>query len=165
MRAIAADSICPSRTTAPFRARTLVWPIPLCRPPAIRDATAWERLRPRLPPVVPRPRSTGSSLVVYDLGAGTFDVSVVRLETDGLSVVAADGLNDFGGLDLDALVVEHARIQITDSAAWRRLDRPETSADHQARHALWRSARAAKEHLSGTPPSTGTSRLWTHPYT
>jgi molecular chaperone DnaK (HSP70) len=88
-------------------------------------------------------------LVVYDLGAGTFDISVVRPSLAGFEVVATAGLDDVGGLDLDAAVVGHAR-GLTASAgeAWGRLDWPQTPADRQARHSLWRGARAAKEQLS-----------------
>ncbi|MFD0575780.1 Hsp70 family protein [Dactylosporangium darangshiense] len=91
----------------------------------------------------------GRSLVVYDLGAGTFDVSVVRLGVDGaLQVVATNGLIDVGGLDLDAVVVNHARTLTANAEAWGRLDWPQSAADRQARQALWRGARAVKEQLS-----------------
>jgi hypothetical protein len=91
----------------------------------------------------------GQALVVYDLGAGTFDVSVVRRSPGGFEVVAADGLADVGGLDLDGSVVDHAR-SLTASAAqaWGRLDWPEDASDQRARRDLWQGARAAKELLS-----------------
>ncbi|MFG1925729.1 Hsp70 family protein [Cryptosporangium sp. NPDC048952] len=91
-------------------------------------------------------------LVVYDFGAGTFDVSVVRPVGPGFEVVASAGLPDVGGLDLDAAVVAHARA-LTGGAtdAWARLDWPQTPADQQARYALWRAAKAAKEQLSRHP--------------
>jgi molecular chaperone DnaK (HSP70) len=47
----------------------------------------------------------GSSVVVYDLGAGTFDASVVRRGPNGYDVVAAEGLSQAGGLDIDAAIV------------------------------------------------------------
>ncbi|MFB9317555.1 Hsp70 family protein [Cryptosporangium minutisporangium] len=95
----------------------------------------------RLPP--------GRCLVVYDLGAGTFDLSVVRPEGTGYDVVASAGLPDFGGLDLDALVVAHARALTADATdAWARLEEPRTLADQHARIRLWSEARAAKEQLS-----------------
>ncbi|WP_426513001.1 Hsp70 family protein [Dactylosporangium sp. McL0621] len=99
--------------------------------------------------VLRRSLPAGRCLVVYDLGAGTFDVSVVRARTDGFDVRAAAGLDDVGGLDLDATVVAHARAHTAAAGtAWGRLDWPETSADRQARQALWQGARAAKEQLS-----------------
>ncbi|WP_051798096.1 Hsp70 family protein [Catenuloplanes japonicus] len=91
----------------------------------------------------------GRALIVYDLGAGTFDVSVVRRGPGGFEVIATGGLNDVGGLDLDATLVEHARSHSGGAAdAWSRLDWPETAADQRARRVLWQDARAAKETLS-----------------
>jgi molecular chaperone DnaK (HSP70) len=88
-------------------------------------------------------------IVVYDLGAGTFDVSVVRPSPSGFSVIAADGLPDVGGLDLDAAVVRHARTATGGAAeAWSRLDWPQQPADQQARLTLWHAARMVKEQLS-----------------
>jgi WD40 repeat protein len=92
----------------------------------------------------------GRGLVVYDLGAGTFDVAVVRVSGGGYEVVAADGLEDVGGLDLDAAVVGIAR-GVTAGPAWDRLENPRTVEDRLARQALWRDARAAKEQLSRHP--------------
>ncbi len=91
----------------------------------------------------------GRTLVVYDLGAGTFDVSAVRRRPGGFEAFATAGLDDVGGLDLDAAVVEHVR-SLTGSAttAWGRLDWPQSGADQRARRELWQGARAAKELLS-----------------
>nr|MDT0662829.1 Hsp70 family protein [Micromonospora sp. DSM 115978] len=96
-----------------------------------------------------RPVPAGRCLLVYDLGAGTFDISVVRPTSGGFEVIAADGLPDVGGLDLDASVVRHAR-SLTAGAvnAWQRLDWPQTAADRRARQSLWDDARAVKEQLS-----------------
>ncbi|BCB76855.1 hypothetical protein GCM10022251_48870 [Phytohabitans flavus] len=92
---------------------------------------------------------SGRCLVVYDLGAGTFDIGIVRHTATGFDVVAADGLDDVGGLDLDAALVRHVRsLTAADTAAWGRLDWPRTPADQHPRRALWHGARAAKEQLS-----------------
>ncbi|GAB2933289.1 hypothetical protein GCM10027280_21360 [Micromonospora polyrhachis] len=99
--------------------------------------------------VLGRDLPVGQCLVVYDLGAGTCDVSIVRRTGGGLEVVATAGLDDVGGLDLDAVIVAHARSLTTDNAdAWRRLNWPQTPTDQRAHQSLWRDARAAKEQLS-----------------
>ncbi len=100
--------------------------------------------------VLGRQVPSGRGLVVYDLGAGTFDVAVVRVSDAGYDVLAADGLEDVGGLDLDAALVAAAR-DLTAGPAWDRLDTPRTVDDRLARQALWRDARAAKEQLSRHP--------------
>ena len=43
-------------------------------------------------------------LLVYDLGGGTFDVSLVALGDNEHSVVASDGIPDFGGDDFDEIL-------------------------------------------------------------
>src|SRR6266511_258079 len=92
----------------------------------------------------------GRCIVVYDLGAGTFDVSVLRQQADGFEVLGVDGLPDFGGLDLDALVVSLVGSVVSPDApdGWRRLTEPADAADRRHFRALWDDARAAKERLS-----------------
>ncbi len=46
-------------------------------------------------------------VMVYDLGGGTFDVSVVQIEDDVIEVVASHGNNKLGGDDFDQKIVEH----------------------------------------------------------
>src|SRR5205085_733171 len=59
------------------------------------------------------PVPPGSALVVYDFGAGTFDVSVIGREPDGSwRVITNEGLDDVGGLDLDAAIVDHIRTRL-----------------------------------------------------
>ncbi|MGH3645989.1 MAG: Hsp70 family protein [Micromonosporaceae bacterium] len=92
----------------------------------------------------------GQTVVVYDLGAGTFDVSVVRRTPDGHEVVAVDGMPDFGGLDLDAIVVQRAGAVIAPHAPqiWRHLSAPSDTTSWRAFRTLWDDARGAKETLS-----------------
>lgn len=102
----------------------------------------------------------GHCLVVYDLGAGTFDVAVVHragVHRAGghraggfFDVLAADGLDNVGGLDLDAAVVGHLRALTATAPEWTRLDNPRTATDRHGRRALWRDVRTAKEQLSRT---------------
>jgi molecular chaperone DnaK (HSP70) len=43
-------------------------------------------------------------LLVYDLGGGTFDVSLVALDEEERSVIASDGIPDLGGDDFDEIL-------------------------------------------------------------
>ncbi|MBP2334436.1 actin-like ATPase involved in cell morphogenesis [Saccharothrix coeruleofusca] len=97
--------------------------------------------------------SVGQALAVYDLGAGTFDVAIVGATKQGFTVLAADGLPDLGGLDVDQALLEHVGRQVAhrDPARWQRLLRPESTADRRARRALQEDVRAAKESLSRHP--------------
>jgi molecular chaperone DnaK len=47
-----------------------------------------------------------SQWLVYDLGGGTFDVALVKIQEGELTVVDHEGDNYLGGTDLDALIVE-----------------------------------------------------------
>jgi len=85
----------------------------------------------------------GSVVVVHDFGAGTFDASVVARTASGFEVMAVDGRDDIGGLDVDAAIVEHLR---TDD--WQRLLEPTTVEERRARRQLWDDVRIAKERLS-----------------
>ncbi|WP_432825446.1 Hsp70 family protein [Dactylosporangium sp. CA-092794] len=79
----------------------------------------------------------GSFLLVYDLGAGTCDITLLRRESGGFRQVASHGLNDVGGLDVDAAIV--AALQGTYGALW---------SDPGSRRQLWDEVRSAKEMLS-----------------
>lgn len=46
-------------------------------------------------------------IMVYDLGGGTFDVSVVQMEDSVIEVVASHGNNQLGGDDFDHKIVSH----------------------------------------------------------
>ena len=80
---------------------------------------------------------------VYDLGGGTFDISLLRLTKGVFEVVATGGDAALGGDDLDALLAEWAL-----AAAGRR-----ASTAHD-RRAVLVAARAAKEVLTGADTAT-----------
>ncbi|MGI5236918.1 Hsp70 family protein [Dactylosporangium sp. CA-139066] len=94
----------------------------------------------------------GSAFVVYDLGAGTFDASVVRTGSGAFEVLASEGLSTSGGLDIDAAIVGFlgATHGARDPEAWRRLTHPGTSGERRANRMLWDDVRSAKEMLSRT---------------
>lgn len=95
-----------------------------------------------------REMAEGSGLVVYDLGAGTFDASVVRRRGTGFEVLATDGLADLGGLDFDGAVTERLRAVLGDEDRWDRLARPSTAAERRAWSTFREDVRLAKERLS-----------------
>src|SRR5262249_50228605 len=55
----------------------------------------------------------GSTILVYDLGGGTFDATVLHVDSDGLYTLAIDGASDLGGKNFDetimAMVAEQFR--------------------------------------------------------
>ncbi|BCU06206.1 Hsp70 family protein [Allochromatium tepidum] len=55
------------------------------------------------------------TILVYDLGGGIFDVSVVRLSRALTEVLASHGNNQLGGDDFDAKLVEHVVAHLKDT--------------------------------------------------
>ena len=89
------------------------------------------------------PRRT---VMVYDLGGGTLDVSIVRIEGEVTEVLASHGNNHLGGDDFDEKLLNHL------------LDvfRQQHSVDLRDQHPgatarLWWAAEAAKKQLSYEP--------------
>jgi molecular chaperone DnaK (HSP70) len=91
----------------------------------------------------------GGPLLVHNLGAGTFDATVVRRVADGFEVLASVGLDDTGGLDIDAAIVGHVggSIAMPHPTRWRPAHTA-TSTDRRAALQLWEHARAGKQALS-----------------
>jgi len=94
----------------------------------------------------------GAPLGVFDFGGGTLDVAVVRREPAGFRVLAVGGLDDLGGLDVDAALVGHLGhlVAARDAALWRRLSQPDGTGALRDRQAFWAEVRSAKEMLSRT---------------
>ena len=87
----------------------------------------------------------GKRILVYDLGGGTFDVSVVRIEQGVVEVISSHGNNHLGGDDFDHKIVEHVLEHLklkhgVDVADWP-----------QAMARILRSAEDAKKQLSDHP--------------
>ena len=53
------------------------------------------------------PAATTRYVLVYDLGGGTFDTTVIRLAGDDVSVVCTDGDRQLGGADWDRILADH----------------------------------------------------------
>ena len=88
------------------------------------------------------------NILVYDLGGGTFDVSVVRIGKEVTEVLASHGDNQLGGDDFDAKLVQHLVERL-------KVEHPDLDSDvHDNRGAMariQRAAEAAKITLSDAP--------------
>ena len=51
--------------------------------------------------------NNGQTVAVYDLGGGTFDVSILRIENGIFEVLATNGDTFLGGDDLDRAIIDH----------------------------------------------------------
>ena len=87
----------------------------------------------------------GKRILVYDLGGGTFDVSVVRIEEGVVEVISSHGNNHLGGDDFDQKIVAHILEQIKIKQGVDVADEP------RAMTRILRAAEAAKRHLSDHP--------------
>jgi molecular chaperone DnaK len=87
----------------------------------------------------------GKRIIVYDLGGGTFDVSVVRIQDGVVEVVSGHGNNHLGGDDFDAKLVTHIldHLKIKQGV--------DLSGDLRAMARITRAAETAKKTLSDEP--------------
>jgi molecular chaperone DnaK len=84
--------------------------------------------------------------MVYDLGGGTFDVSIVSVEGDVTEVLASHGNNQLGGDDFDDLLLERLERKFQEQYGI------DLRHGHPSAHArLWWAAEDAKKKLSFEP--------------
>ena len=86
-------------------------------------------------------------ILVYDLGGGTFDVSVVGIEDGVVEVLASTGDSRLGGEDFDALVLERLNAWLESEGGLGE----EAREDRLLQARLRRAAELAKIELSGQP--------------
>lgn len=87
-------------------------------------------------------------ILVYDLGGGTFDVSVLDIDSDVVEVVATSGNNHLGGDDFDQCIVDYL---ISDFKKDTRID---LSRDTTALQRVREAAEKAKIELSSAMQTT-----------
>jgi molecular chaperone DnaK len=51
------------------------------------------------------------TVMVYDLGGGTFDATIMRVEGKDIRIVATDGDHQLGGKDFDDILMKHAVVE------------------------------------------------------
>jgi molecular chaperone DnaK (HSP70) len=85
-------------------------------------------------------------VLVYDLGGGTFDVSIVRIEGEVTEVLASHGNTRLGGDDFDQLLVD---LIVGELEAQHKVD---LRRDHPVAYSrIWWAAEEAKRRLSQEP--------------
>lgn len=87
-------------------------------------------------------------LLVYDLGGGTFDVSVIEISDGVIEVLSTNGDTHLGGDDYD----EHIVNWIIDE--FKRMERVDLSHDNMAMQRIRESAEKAKRELSSASMTT-----------
>jgi molecular chaperone DnaK len=90
-------------------------------------------------------QTEGLNVLVYDLGGGTFDVSIVRAEGGVVEVLASHGDTQLGGDDFDELILNHL------CDVFNTNHRIDLRQDRAARARVLRAAEAAKRQLSDHP--------------
>jgi molecular chaperone DnaK len=85
------------------------------------------------------------TIAVYDLGGGTFDVTVVDIYGNDISVVATAGDDELGGKDFDDVLIKHA------ATAFEERHGLDPLADPVAQHDLRQKCVSAKLSLSRRP--------------
>ena len=57
-------------------------------------------------------KERNQTIVVYDLGGGTFDVSILKVENNNFRVMAVDGDSMLGGDDFDEAITKYLMSKI-----------------------------------------------------
>ena len=86
-------------------------------------------------------------IMVYDLGGGTFDVSILEIDDGVIEVLATAGNNRLGGDDFDQCIMKYL------VSEFKRTDGIDLSGDKVAMQRLKEAAEKAKIELSGVTTS------------
>ena len=92
-------------------------------------------------------KETAQKIMVYDLGGGTFDVSILEIDDGVIEVLATAGNNRLGGDDFDQCIMEYL------ASEFRRDTGIDLTGDKVAMQRLKEAAEKAKIELSGVTTS------------
>lgn len=92
-------------------------------------------------------KENDQTVLVYDLGGGTFDVSVLELSQGMVEVKATSGNNNLGGDDFDKRLIDHI------VSEFKKAQGVDLSKDRMALQRLKEAAEKAKVELSGVTQS------------
>ena len=93
-------------------------------------------------------KEQSQKIMVYDLGGGTFDVSILDIDDGVIEVLATAGNNRLGGDDFDECIMKWM------VSEFKRTDNVDLSGDKVAMQRLKEAAEKAKIELSGVTSST-----------
>ena len=92
-------------------------------------------------------KEQAQKIMVYDLGGGTFDVSILEIDDGVIEVLATAGNNRLGGDDFDQCIMKYL------VSEFKRTDGIDLSGDKVAMQRLKEAAEKAKIELSGVTTS------------
>jgi molecular chaperone HscA len=90
----------------------------------------------------------GETIAVYDLGGGTFDISILRIQDGIFEVLSTNGDTYLGGDDFDRAIIEHFLIQL-------KIDEKILEKEKEYMSELRLLAETAKKELSAQPLFSG----------
>ncbi len=93
-------------------------------------------------------KEESQKIMVYDLGGGTFDVSILEISGGVIEVLATAGNNHLGGDDFDKCIVDHLVQE------FRKANRLDLSRDPAAMQRIREAAEKAKIELSALSQTT-----------
>lgn len=82
------------------------------------------------------------TILVYDFGGGTFDVTIMKVNDGEFTVLATDGDSKLGGKDIDGLIVEYLAEQ------FQRVHEIDLRLEPHTHQDLWDKAEVIKKNLS-----------------
>lgn len=92
---------------------------------------------------VDKDTTKSQKILIYDLGGGTFDVSILELDNGMFQVLATCGDNKLGGDDFDAIISNYILTE------FKKTDGVDLSKDKMAMQRVMEAAEKAKIELSG----------------
>lgn len=91
---------------------------------------------------------SAQKVMVYDLGGGTFDVSIIEIGDNVIEVLATNGDNHLGGDDFDQRIIDHILLQLKQNYS------VDIKNDYAAIQRVREAAEQAKKELSASTQTT-----------
>ena len=89
------------------------------------------------------------TILVYDLGGGTFDVTVMRISANKIEVICSDGDHDLGGKNWDEILMSYLLNQFSQKVGY------EVEPDEYLDQRLRDLAEKLKKRLTSSPKASG----------